>query len=228
MADCNGWLRWFAASHGGALWPGLSPEEGRRKVGLPGHRAAPPSPVVFVNQMASADSYGHVFHAAAIAQVILLAGCAALTVALPTAHRARRMPVAHLTQESSNAELEVELDSDAEVMGYLTGRAVSRAEVERAYQRRIAAARKVPGLGFGSDSAATTSPAGGSCNRRTGRISRKSPARPTLASGYCAGAGVAAPPPRAPVSLSATASATSASTGSSPRPWRSTHHRGRR
>ena len=45
-------------------------------------------------------------------------------------------------------ELEIELDSDAEVMRYLTGRALSRAEVERAHQRRIAAARLVPGLGF--------------------------------------------------------------------------------
>jgi len=51
--------------------------------------------------MASAGSDGHAFHAAAIVQVILLAGCAALTVALPTAHRARRMPVAHLTQETA-------------------------------------------------------------------------------------------------------------------------------
>lgn len=78
----------------------------RRGVGksacwAPGGAAVPGA--VFVNQMASADSDGHVFHAAAIVQVIPLAGCAALTVALPTAHRARRMPVAHLTQESSNA-----------------------------------------------------------------------------------------------------------------------------
>jgi hypothetical protein len=38
---------------------------------------------VFFNQLASAGSCGHVFHAAAIVHVILLAGCAALTVALP-------------------------------------------------------------------------------------------------------------------------------------------------
>jgi hypothetical protein len=38
---------------------------------------------VFVNQLASAGSYGDGFHAAAIVYVILLAGCAALTVALP-------------------------------------------------------------------------------------------------------------------------------------------------
>ncbi|HEY5431525.1 MAG TPA: GNAT family N-acetyltransferase, partial [Solirubrobacteraceae bacterium] len=43
---------------------------------------------------------------------------------------------------------EVELDSDAEVMRYLTGRAMSRAEVERAHRRRLAAAREVLGLGF--------------------------------------------------------------------------------
>jgi hypothetical protein len=39
--------------------------------------------VVFFNQLASAGSYGHAFHAAAIVHVILLAGRAALTVARP-------------------------------------------------------------------------------------------------------------------------------------------------
>jgi hypothetical protein len=32
-------------------------------------------------------------------------------------------------------------------MRYLTGRALSRAEVERAHLQRVAAAREVPGLG---------------------------------------------------------------------------------
>jgi hypothetical protein len=63
----------------------------------------------------------------------------------PTLHTAR-LTLVPLTD--GHLELEAELDSDAEVMRYLTGRAVSRAEVERAHQRRIAAARKVPGLGF--------------------------------------------------------------------------------
>ena len=55
----------------------------------------------------------------------------------PTLHTARLtlVPLA-----SEHLELEVELDSDADVMRYLTGRALSRAEVERAHQRRIAAA----------------------------------------------------------------------------------------
>jgi RimJ/RimL family protein N-acetyltransferase len=48
----------------------------------------------------------------------------------------------------AHLELEIALDADPEVMRYLTGRALSRAEVERAHQRRIAAAREVPGLGF--------------------------------------------------------------------------------
>jgi len=65
--------------------------------------------------------------------------------AQPTLHTAR-LTLVPLTDE--HLELEVELDSDAEVMRYLTGRALSRAEVERAHRRRIAAARKVPGLGF--------------------------------------------------------------------------------
>jgi len=45
-------------------------------------------------------------------------------------------------------ELEVELDSDPAVMRYLTGRALSREEVEQSHDRRLAAARDVPGLGF--------------------------------------------------------------------------------
>jgi RimJ/RimL family protein N-acetyltransferase len=63
----------------------------------------------------------------------------------PTLHTAR-LTLVPLADE--HLDLEVELDSDAEVMRYLTGRALSRAEVERAYQRRIGAARTVPGLGF--------------------------------------------------------------------------------
>ncbi len=43
---------------------------------------------------------------------------------------------------------EIELDSDPEVMRYITGRALSPEEVEAAHRRRLAAAREVPGLGF--------------------------------------------------------------------------------
>lgn len=43
-------------------------------------------------------------------------------------------------------ELEVELDSDPDVMRYIAGRAHTRAEVERSHRRRLAAARD--GLGF--------------------------------------------------------------------------------
>jgi RimJ/RimL family protein N-acetyltransferase len=42
-------------------------------------------------------------------------------------------------------EREAELDSDPEVMRYLTGRAATRAEVEAAHRRRMATA---PGSGF--------------------------------------------------------------------------------
>jgi RimJ/RimL family protein N-acetyltransferase len=43
---------------------------------------------------------------------------------------------------------EVELDSDPEVMRYLSGRASRRDEVEAGHARRMAAAKKVDGLGF--------------------------------------------------------------------------------
>jgi len=46
-------------------------------------------------------------------------------------------------------EHEVDLDSDPEVMRYLgNGRARTREEVERLHRHRLAAARRVPGLGF--------------------------------------------------------------------------------
>lgn len=45
-------------------------------------------------------------------------------------------------------EDEVELDSDPEVMRYLEGRARTREEVESFHRRRLAAADRVPGLGF--------------------------------------------------------------------------------
>jgi RimJ/RimL family protein N-acetyltransferase len=48
----------------------------------------------------------------------------------------------------AHLELEIVLDADPDVMRYLTGRALSRAEAEQAHQRRIAAAGEVPGLGY--------------------------------------------------------------------------------
>jgi RimJ/RimL family protein N-acetyltransferase len=45
-------------------------------------------------------------------------------------------------------ELEVELDSDPEVMRYLTGRGRTREQVTAAHQLRLATAEPVPGLGF--------------------------------------------------------------------------------
>ena len=45
-------------------------------------------------------------------------------------------------------EWEVELDSDPEVMRYLSGRASTREEIEAGHVRRMAAAQKVDGLGF--------------------------------------------------------------------------------
>ena len=60
--------------------------------------------------------------------------------------RTERLRLVPLADE--HLELEVELDSDPEVMRYLIGRARTRAEVEQAHRRRLAAADEVPGLGF--------------------------------------------------------------------------------
>ena len=59
---------------------------------------------------------------------------------------ARRLTLVPLADE--HLEWEVELDSDPEVMRYLTGRASTREEVEAGHARRLAAAQKVDGLGF--------------------------------------------------------------------------------
>lgn len=45
-------------------------------------------------------------------------------------------------------ELEIELDSDPEVMRYLTGQGRTREQVVTAHQLRLATAEAVPGLGF--------------------------------------------------------------------------------
>jgi RimJ/RimL family protein N-acetyltransferase len=45
-------------------------------------------------------------------------------------------------------ELEVELDSDPEVLRYISGRAHTREEVIRSHGERMALGRKVPGLGY--------------------------------------------------------------------------------
>jgi RimJ/RimL family protein N-acetyltransferase len=60
--------------------------------------------------------------------------------------RTERLTLVPLANE--HLEWEVELDSDPEVMRYLSGRASTREEVEAAHVGRIAAAHKVDGLGF--------------------------------------------------------------------------------
>lgn len=61
---------------------------------------------------------------------------------MPTLHTAR-LTLVPLADE--HLGLEYELDSDPQVMRYLTGRAATRAEVEQAHRRRIDTA---PGFGF--------------------------------------------------------------------------------
>ena len=63
----------------------------------------------------------------------------------PTLHT-ERITLVPLADE--HLEWEVALDSDPEVMRYLSGRASTREEVEAGHARRMAAAQKVDGLGF--------------------------------------------------------------------------------
>ena len=58
---------------------------------------------MFSNQVASVGSYGRAFDAAPVVHVILLAGGAALTMALPRPVPPGRLPAGHLTQEPSDA-----------------------------------------------------------------------------------------------------------------------------
>jgi RimJ/RimL family protein N-acetyltransferase len=60
--------------------------------------------------------------------------------------RTERMLLVPLADE--HLELEVELDSDPEVLRYLFGRARPRDEVERAHEARMSEGRMVDGLGF--------------------------------------------------------------------------------
>lgn len=60
--------------------------------------------------------------------------------------RTDRLRLVPLAEE--HLELEVELDSDPEVMRHLLGRARSRDEVQQAHRGRLAAAELVHGLGF--------------------------------------------------------------------------------
>jgi RimJ/RimL family protein N-acetyltransferase len=63
----------------------------------------------------------------------------------PTLHTAR-LNLLPLSDE--HLDLEAELDADPEVMRYLTGRAMTRREVEPVHHRRLETARAAPGLGF--------------------------------------------------------------------------------
>jgi RimJ/RimL family protein N-acetyltransferase len=66
-------------------------------------------------------------------------------MAQPRLHT-ERLVLVRLADE--HLPFEIELDSDPEVMRYITGRALSPVEVEQAHRRRLAAANEVPGLGF--------------------------------------------------------------------------------
>jgi RimJ/RimL family protein N-acetyltransferase len=60
--------------------------------------------------------------------------------------RTARLELIPLNDEHLDAE--VELDSDPEVLRYLDGRALTRAETQQAHRRRLRAGEKIPGLGM--------------------------------------------------------------------------------
>ncbi len=66
-------------------------------------------------------------------------------MAQPNLHT-ERLSLVPLADE--HLRFEIEMDSDPEVMRYITGRAVSSDEVEQAHRRRMASADEVSGLGF--------------------------------------------------------------------------------
>lgn len=86
-------------------------------------------------------------------------------------------------------EGEVELDTDGEVMRYLTGRPRTRAPVEVMHRKRLAIGRDSAGLGFWAGLVEGSSWAGGSSNRPSGPNNDGSAGRPSWAIGCCAGIG---------------------------------------
>lgn len=121
----------------------------------------------------------------------------------------RRLHTARLTVlplTDQHRDLEIELDTDPEVMRYLSGRAATASEMERAHQRRLVAAREVPGLGFwvGFDGAEFIG--WWLLRPRMDRTSRGFRERPTLASGCFDAIGEWGTPPKARTSSSATPS----------------------
>lgn len=66
-------------------------------------------------------------------------------MAQATLHTAR---IVLVPLADEHLEDEIALDSDAEVMRYLTGRPRTRAEVEEAHRLRLAVAARAPGFGF--------------------------------------------------------------------------------
>jgi RimJ/RimL family protein N-acetyltransferase len=77
----------------------------------------------------------------------------------PPILRTRRLLLVPL--DDRHLDLEVELDSDPEVLRFLSGRAHTRDEVIESHERRMVLARKVPGLGywvaFGTDGGSRSS-----------------------------------------------------------------------
>ena len=131
--------------------------------------------------------------------------------------RTARLELVPLAEE--HLEAEVELDSDPEVMRYLTGRASTRAEVEAKHRARLAAAARVPGLGFWAGFLAEDF-VGWWSEDPLLPTTRKLAAGPWRGPGCSAGAGARGWPARARASSSTTASPSLAWTGCSPRPWR--------
>ena len=134
--------------------------------------------------------------------------------------RTERLTLVPLADE--HLEWEVELDSDPEVMRYLSGRPSTRAEVKAAHARRMAAAQKVDGLGFWVGLVDDEFVGWWILQPAHGPDQPDDPGWPISATGCFVVIGARGLRRKGRGSLSATGSTTWGSTGSSPRPSAST------
>ena len=112
----------------------------------------------------------------------------------PTLRTAR---LALVPLSDQHLDHEMDLDADPEVMRYLSGRSMTRAEVEHTTRGGWLPLASCPDWVSGLDLPAQTSPDGGCCNPRMNRTSRRFRVRPTSATACFGNIGARAMPPKA-------------------------------